>query len=157
MIEIVSYCRNHQPRFEKLNREWIEKFFRMEKVDEEVLQQPEEFILRDGGFILMALWEGEAAGTVALRKMKTGDFELTKMAVDEKFRGRGIGEELIKKLLERAAQMGLEKVILYSNTVLKPAIRLYRRMGFIEMEAEKGVYARCNIKMEFRLRAGQAI
>jgi hypothetical protein len=46
----------------KLNRSWIEKYFVMEPVDEEVVSNPEEHILHDGGTILFAaimtrLWE----------------------------------------------------------------------------------------------------
>ena len=151
MITVIDYKSEHQPWFEKLNREWIEKFFRMEEVDVQVLTKPEEFILSDGGIILMAYWNDEIAGTVALRKMKNGDYELTKMAVDAKFRGKGIGEALIKGLVDRAREMGLKRVILYSNTVLENAIRLYRRLGFEEIPLEKGNYERSNIKMEIEI------
>ena len=73
------------------------------------------------------------------------------MAVDPAFRGRGIGEALIVALMERARKMGLKQVILYSNTVLEPAIRLYRRMGFQETELEPGNYERSNIKMKMEI------
>jgi len=151
MIMIVDYRAEHQPWFENLNREWIERVFKMEQVDVNVLTRPEEFILKDGGVILMAYWNNEIAGTVALRKMKSGDYELTKMAVDEKFRGKGIGEALIHGLIDRAKEMGLRRVILYSNTVLENAIRLYRRLGFKEIPLEKGNYERSNIKMEIEI------
>jgi len=153
MITIVDYLTEHQLWFEKLNREWIEKYFRMEEVDENVLTNPEEFILKNGGVILMAYWNDEVAGTVALRKMKSGDYELTKMAVDEKFRGKGIGEALVKGILDRAKEMGQKKVILYSNTILDTAIRLYRRIGFKEIPLEADTYERSNIKMEIGLEA----
>ena len=151
MITIVDYRPEHQPSFEKLNRSWIERFFKMEEVDVNVLTRPEEFILKDGGVILMAYWNDEIAGTVALRKMKSGDYELTKMAVDEKYRGKGIGEALIHGLTDRAKEMGLKRVILYSNTILENAIRLYRRLGFKEISLEKGNYERSNIKMEIEM------
>lgn len=153
MIIITDYRSEHQPWFEKLNRAWIEEFFRMEDIDQSVLSNPEEYILKDGGKILMAYWNDEVAGTVALRKMKTGDFELTKMAVDPAFRGKGIGEALIHGLIDRAREMKLKSIILYSNTVLETAIRLYRRMGFIEIPLEPGVYERSNIKMRIDIEA----
>lgn len=157
MITIVDYRIEHQPSFEKLNRSWIERFFKMEEVDVNVLTRPEEFILKDGGVILMAYWNDEIAGTVALRKMKSGDYELTKMAVDEKFRGKGIGEALIHGLIDRAKEMGLKRVILYSNTVLENAIRLYRRLGFKEITLEKGLYERSDIKMEIEIEPATVI
>jgi ribosomal protein S18 acetylase RimI-like enzyme len=130
---------------------------KMEEVDVNVLTRPEEFILKDGGVILMAYWNDEIAGTVALRKMKSGDYELTKMAVDEKFRGKGIGEALIHGLIDRAKEMGLKRVILYSNTVLENAIRLYRRLGFKEITLEKGLYERSDIKMEIEIEPATVI
>ena len=46
--------------------------------------------------------------------------------------------------------MGLEKVILYSNTKLESAIYIYRKFGFKEVPSEEGVaYERANIKMEY--------
>ena len=83
-----------QPYFEKFNRRWIEKYFVMEPVDEWVLTNPEEALLKPGGAILMATCDGEIAGTVALRNVEDGVFEFTKMAVDEKFRRLGIAESL---------------------------------------------------------------
>lgn len=151
MIMIRDFRAEDQPVFEKLNRAWIEQFFTMEEIDKQVLSHPEEFILKEGGVILMAYWNHDVAGTLALRKMKSGEYELTKMAVDPAFRGRGIGEALIVALTERARKMGLKQVILYSNTVLEPAIRLYRRMGFQETELEPGNYERSNIKMRMEI------
>ena len=81
----------------------------------------------------------------------------TKMAVDEKFRGKGIGESLIYGLIDRAREMKLKRVILYSNTILEPAIRLYRRLGFREITLEKGLYERSNIKMEIEIESAAVI
>ena len=151
MIKIVDYRAEHQPWFEKFNRAWIEKYFHMEEVDEHVLTQPEQYILKAGGFILIGYWNEEVAGAVALWKMKNGDYELTKMAVDEKFRGRGVGEALIHAVIDKARTLGLKRVILYSNRVLENAIRLYRRLGFVEIPLEPGVYERSDIKMEIEV------
>jgi len=57
-IKIVDYRPEHQPYFESLNRVWIEKLFTMEPVDEFVLTDPEEAILKNGGAILMAEYGG---------------------------------------------------------------------------------------------------
>lgn len=150
VAEIISYKPEHQPWFEKLNRDWIEKHFYMEPRDLDVLQQPDENILRSGGRILMAAVEGEIAGTVALKYVSPGVFEFTKMAVSEKFRGRRIGEALAHAALTEARQSGAKKIILYSNTLLEPAISLYRKIGFKEIPLD-GPYERSNIKMELEL------
>ena len=73
---------------------------------------------------------GEVAGTVALRKVDKAVYEFTKMAVDEKFRRKGIAEALSYASFEKAKELGAEKVILYSNSQLTGAIKLYEKLGF---------------------------
>jgi ribosomal protein S18 acetylase RimI-like enzyme len=146
-IMIVEYNASHQPYFERLNRQWIEKYFVMEPLDEFVLTNPEEAILKTGGAILMAEYDGEIAGTVALRKLDADTYEFTKMAVDEKFRRKGIAERLSYASFDKAKELGAAKVILYSNTKNAAAIKLYEKIGFKHLKVEQGVYKRANVKM----------
>ncbi|MCG8414548.1 MAG: GNAT family N-acetyltransferase, partial [Pseudomonadales bacterium] len=74
-----------------------------------------------------------------------------KMAVDDEFKGRGIGFLLGEAALQRAKELGGKRVFLDSNTTLQPAINLYRKLGFKRMDAEPSPYARCNIQMEVLL------
>lgn len=150
VLEITEYKSDHQPWFERFNRDWIEAFFWMEPIDFEVLQHPEEHIIKKGGAILMATVNKEMAGTVALKFVEPGIFEFTKMAVDEKFRGLKVGEALALQAIDKARAVGARKIILYSNTVLAPAIALYRKLGFREIPLD-GPYQRSNIKMELEL------
>lgn len=147
---ILDYQPQHQPWFEKFNRAWIEKYFWMEPIDFQVLQQPDIHILGKGGKILMAKWGDEFAGTVALKFVSPGVYEFTKMAVDERFQGKRIGYELSIAAIEKARGLGAEKIILYSNTKLETAISLYRKLGFVEIPLD-GPYKRSDIKMELKL------
>jgi ribosomal protein S18 acetylase RimI-like enzyme len=150
-LEIIDYSDEHQPWFEQLNRAWIEKYFWMEPIDMAVLQHPKENIINNSGHILMITCNREIAGTVALKFVRQGEYEFTKMAVDEKFRGQKIGQELAEAAIAKAKQLGAHKIILYSHTSLKPAISLYRKLGFIEVPLD-GPYKRTDIKMELRLK-----
>lgn len=149
-LEIVHYESAHQSAFEKLNRNWIEKYFWMEAIDEQVLQHPETHILKNGGAILMALFQHEVAGTVALKYVTPGVFEFTKMAVAEYHQGKKIGEALAHAAIQTAKERGAKKIILYSNTKLHKAITLYRKLGFKEVALD-GPYKRSDIKMELIL------
>jgi ribosomal protein S18 acetylase RimI-like enzyme len=151
-ISIVPYEARHQPYFEKFNRQWIEAWFTMEPVDEYVLTNPEEAILKDGGAILMALYNSVPAGTVGLRKVNAETFEFTKMAVDEEFRRKGIAEALSYASFDKAKELGATKVILYSNTKNANAIKLYEKIGFKHLPVENDVYARANVKMEIDIK-----
>lgn len=151
LITIVDYQPQHQPFFEKFNRQWIEEYFVMEEVDEFVLKHPEEAILKTGRTILMALYNEEVAGTVALRKVNNTTCEFTKMAVDEHFRRRGIAEALSYASFTKAKALGYSKIILYSNTKNAAAIKLYEKLGFRHLPVENDVYKRANVKMIIEL------
>ena len=129
----------------------------MEPLDEFVLTNPGEAILKPGGAILMAEYDGEIAGTVALRKLDAVTYEFTKMAVDEKFRRRGIAEKLTYASFQKAKQLGAKQVVLYSNTKNAAAIRLYEKIGFRHLPVETGVYKRANVKMIMELYDNQTL
>ena len=150
-ITIVDYQPEHQQYFERFNRHWIEKYFEMEPLDEFVLTQPEEAILKPGGAILMALYNGEVAGTVALRKLEGNVYEFTKMAVDENFQRKGIAEALSYASFKKAEELGATNVILFSNSALKPAITLYEKLGFKHLPIGNGEYKRSDVKMIYEL------
>ncbi|HNU87699.1 MAG TPA: GNAT family N-acetyltransferase [Ferruginibacter sp.] len=150
-IKVIDYRPEHQPFFEQFNRNWIEKYFVMEPVDEFVLTNPGEALLKPGGAILMATCDGEIAGTVALRKVDDTTFEFTKMAVDEKFRRRGIAEALSLASFKKAKQLGAETVILYSNSILTGAIRLYEKIGFKHIPVNNTEYKRSDVKMKIEI------
>lgn len=135
--------------FYRLNRAWIEADYPLEPVDIAVLSNPEDHILTGGGSILSAVSAGEVVGVVALRPAGEGVYELTKMAVDVPWRGRGIGKMLMRAAVQEGEALGARRIILYSNTHTSgPAVELYRKMGFQEIPLEQGVYKRANIKME---------
>jgi N-acetylglutamate synthase-like GNAT family acetyltransferase len=149
-LEIVDYKPEHQPWFERFNREWIEKYFWMEPIDVMVLEHPDEHIINKGGHILMAYWNKQVAGTAALKFVDKETYEFTKMAVDIKFRGLKIGWALTETSIQKARGLGAKRIILYSSTLLAPAISLYRKIGFKEVPVDP-IYKRSDIKMELTL------
>jgi ribosomal protein S18 acetylase RimI-like enzyme len=151
-IQVVDYLPEHQPYFARFNKAWIQEYYELEELDLFVLDHPEEAILKNGGAILMALYKGEVAGTVALRKLDAQTFEFTKMAVDASFRRKGIAEKLSMASFEKARSLGSEKVILYSNTLQAAAIKLYEKLGFRHLPVTPGIYKRANVKMEIDLK-----
>lgn len=148
MVQIIDYHPKWQPDFERLNRAWIEQYFTMEPRDVETLTEPEKNVIEPGGVILFASYNDQIAGTVALKKVDETTFELTKMAVAEGFRRKGIGKAIAVAALEKARELGAQRIILYSETILGGAINLYRQLGFQEIELESDTYRRANIKME---------
>lgn len=148
---ILGWEQQYQPHFERLNKHWISKFFKLEPVDYEVLERPEEHILAHGGDIIFVALGPEIVGTVAYKRLDDDTVEMTKMGVDEAFQGRKLGWLLGKAIQERAAAAGFKTMVLYSSRQLVPAITMYHKLGFAEVELEKGGYERCDIKMSIDL------
>lgn len=148
-VKIIDYQPEYQIFFENLNKAWLEEYFSVEAVDRHVLESPQTVIIDQGGVILFAVDESDnIIGTVALRTIKSGVFELTKMAVQKEKRGMGAGQALCRAAIAKARTIGATKLILYSNTLLENAIGIYRKLGFSEIVLEKGVYGRADIMME---------
>ncbi|WDF66432.1 bifunctional helix-turn-helix transcriptional regulator/GNAT family N-acetyltransferase [Flavobacterium sp. KACC 22763] len=152
-VKIVDYKPEYQEAFRALNVEWISTYFEMEEADYKALDNPEEYILKKGGKILVALYENEPVGVCALIKMNNSeyDFEMAKMAVSPKAQGKSIGWLLGKAIAEKAKELGAKKIYLESNTILKPAINLYYKLGFEKVFGLETPYKRCNIQMELVL------
>ena len=154
-IKIISYQPEHQPYFEQINRSWFEKHFHTqpEPIDKFVLTEPEKAIIERGGEILLLSYNDKIVGTVGIKKVNETTYEFTKMAVDEDYRGKGLGKILSEAAIEKAKTMGADKLVLYSHTSLQAALHIYRKLGFKEIPLEQGHYShfRCDLKMELIL------
>lgn len=101
--------------------------------------------------IPFAVDEGEAVGCCAMIPMADGGFELSKMAVSETHRRRGIASLIIEACIERAKAAGAPRLYLESGLALKPAIALYDGLGFIHLPPDRrppSPYARVSVWME---------
>jgi ribosomal protein S18 acetylase RimI-like enzyme len=154
-IQIRPYDAGDQAFFEQLYRGWFRDYFHIEPepIDEYVLTQPQQSILEHGGCILIALYAGRKAGTVALKNSGQQTFELTKMGVGKEFRGRGLGRALGEAAIKKARMLGARKIVLYTHSSLETALDLYKKLGFSQTLLEPGIYshARCDLKMELTL------
>jgi len=148
-VIIVPYQPQYKEAFKALNEEWISTYFEMEEADYRALDNPEEYILDKGGQILIALYQGEPVGVCALIKMNGSDydFEMAKMAVSPKAQGKSIGWLLGQAVISTARKSGASTIYLESNTMLKPAINLYYKMGFKKVAGLPAPYKRCSIQM----------
>ena len=152
-VQVVEYAPQYQSAFRALNEEWISSYFEMEEADYKALDNQEEYILNKGGKIVVALYDGEPLGVCALIKMEDPDydFEMAKMAVSPKAQGKNIGWLLGQAIIKEAEKLGASKIFLESNTILKPAINLYYKMGFQKISGRPTPYKRANIQMELLL------
>ncbi|MDJ0761102.1 MAG: GNAT family N-acetyltransferase [Woeseiaceae bacterium] len=150
-LEIIDYQSSYQPDFERLNIEWLEKYFRVEPIDRRVLGDPDRHVLAGGGQILFARKDSDIVGTVALKHTGDGNYELTKMAVTEAAQGFGVGKALLDAAIARFRELDGSSMYLESHSSLTVAVGLYERAGFVhEPRPEPSPYERADVYMVFR-------
>jgi putative acetyltransferase len=151
---IVPYREELRAAFEQLNRDWIERYFVVEDADRAVFADPAGAILGPGGQIFFVVEGDTVLGTCAVLRHSPDECEIAKMAVAPAARGRGLGDLLMEAAVDFARQIDARRVSIVSNTVLAPALRLYRKHGFVEVPLESdGRYQRANIRLERELGA----
>jgi DNA-binding MarR family transcriptional regulator/N-acetylglutamate synthase-like GNAT family acetyltransferase len=153
-INIIEYRPELKEYFKSLNYEWLKKYFTVEEADEKILSNPAD-IINKGGNIFFAEDNGNIQGTAALVKHDDETFELTKMAVKEKYRGRQIGRKLAEAVINKSKSLGASKLFLETSLKLVPAYNLYSKLGFKQVEYNSGEntnYKRSTIKMELKLK-----
>ena len=151
-VHVVPFEDKYAGVFKRLNLEWIEKYFEVEEKDKKHLDHPRENIIERGGEIYSVIEEGRVMGVCALVYSDDGVYEIAKMAVEKDARGKGYGKLLMEAAINGAKAKGGNKIVIVSNTVLEPAIRLYEKYGFETTRlGQDPNYERGNIEMELVL------
>ncbi|MCB0805252.1 MAG: bifunctional helix-turn-helix transcriptional regulator/GNAT family N-acetyltransferase [Bacteroidales bacterium] len=153
-VAITHYLPVHKHAFIDLNVAWLTTYFKVEPHDEILLFNPDEEIIGKGGKILVALYQAEVVGTIALLKVNDRVCELTKMAVREDLQHRGIGRKLLDAAMQLARDLGYRKLTLLTSPVLERAINLYRSYGFTESSQKSlllGNLERSSIQFELNI------
>lgn len=152
MTEVVEYAPEHRQRFKEINIQWITRSHVLEEEDVRTLDDPEGYVLKNGGRIFIGLYNGVVAGTCGYLNMGDEGFEMIKMAVDETYRGLAIGRKMGEVSLQRMKEAGVKRIFLYSNTKGSAvAIQLYKALGFKEIPLGNPEFLRADIKMELFL------
>lgn len=147
-IEIIDFENRYHEDFKRLSYEWLEKYVSVEPEDDKILNDPWGVVLNNGGYIFFAKYGEEIVGTVSLIKVDDGTFELAKLAVTEKYKGKKIGNALMEKCMQTAQKVNAKKLMLYTNRRLIPAIELYKKFGFNELSMINKKYIEADMKME---------
>src|SRR4051812_19323498 len=101
--------------------------------------------IRARGKLLCAVaGDGALMGTVvvvspssAARQLAAIDeAEMHLLAVDERYRGQGVGSALLLAAVESAKQAGLKGMVLWTQPTMLAAHRLYEQAGFVRSPTE---------------------
>ncbi len=109
-----------------------------------------------GAFDVIVSATGEIIGCVGLYPDEPGRCELRKMYLSSACRGLGLGKALLDHALKTAIKLGFNEVHLETAFVLKDAIALYERYGFVPYQATHCA-PRCDVTYRLDLRKAPSL
>ena len=101
--------------------------------DKELANLPGDYSPPDGR-LLLAEYNGQLAGCVALHKLEDSICEMKRLYLRPAFHGKGLGRVLADRIIAEARQIGYQRMRLDTvEPVMKDAVAMYRRIGFREI------------------------
>jgi ribosomal protein S18 acetylase RimI-like enzyme len=101
--------------------------------DQELAELPGSYTPPEGR-LLLAGYDGQVAGCIALHKLEADICEMKRLYVRPQFRGKGLGRILIDRVIAEARQMGYQRMRLDTvEPVMRDAVAMYRKIGFREI------------------------
>ena len=149
--ELLDFSPEFSEAFKELNLEWIEEYFEPEDIDLKMLSDPQKMFIDSGGAIILVKVGESVVGCCGLLKRNDTTFEISKMAVTPTHQGLGLGKAMLHQTLRIAKRLGATRLEIISNTILEPAIGLYKSVGFVEIPLTSDAYGRGNISLRLDL------
>jgi putative acetyltransferase len=102
----------------------------LQGTDQDIADLEKHYINRGGTFDLIEDANGNLLGTVGLYPMNETTVELRKMYFSKDLRGKGFGKQTLSRIIEKAKELGFQKIYLETASPLVEAIHLYKKFGF---------------------------
>jgi putative acetyltransferase len=101
--------------------------------EQELAELPGHYAPPDGR-LLLADYEGQLAGCVALHKWEAGVCEMKRLYLRPSFRGKGLGRMIADTIIAEARNIGYQHMRLDTiEPIMKDAVEMYRKLGFREI------------------------
>ncbi len=102
-----------------------------------------EALGENGKYLFVDEERNELAGYILFEPV-LDEGHITNLAVDKKYRGRGIAAELLNKVLDLAGKLNVKLIFLEVRESNVAAKKLYSKFGFKEIGRRKSYYSAAN-------------
>jgi len=141
VVKILTFAPAESPRQIAQARELFLEYAQslgfslcFQNFDKELAELPGDYAPPDGR-LLLAMYEDQLAGCVALHKLEPGICEMKRLYLRPQFRGKRLGRALADQIIVEARQIGYQRMRLDTvEPVMKDAVAMYRKIGFREIE-----------------------
>lgn len=123
------------PAMARIERESFEDYWSPDELTKDVT-------CSDGSiYVAVAESGGEKAGYADMR-IVAGEAQIYNIAIAPEFRRQGIGEALLRHMVDKSEELGLDVITLEVRSGNEAAMALYEKMGFKAVGSRKGYYAK---------------
>lgn len=112
----------------------FEEYLKLQNYDEE-LEHLEMKYGMPTGRLLLAYCDNELAGCIGLKKIDSANCEMKRLYIRPQFRGKHIGDYLVKEIIKAAKEIGYSYMLLDTLPFLQNAVHMYKKYGFYEIES----------------------
>ena len=137
------------------NDNTIADYLEFQHYDDEIDNPQLKYGWPDGRFYL-ATANSEPVGCIALRRFDETNCEMKRLYVRPTSRGMGIASLLIQKLIIEGKDIGYSAMLLDTMPYLTDAIKLYRKIGFYDIDPYFNIPVKDAIFLKLDLRPDPA-
>ena len=111
----------------------FKEYLEVQKYDDEIEHLEDKYGM-PWGRLYLVFYENQVAGCIALRKIDDEKCEMKRLYVRPELRNKGIARMLAEKIVSDAKEIGYSSMLLDTLPFLHTAIKMYKQMGFYEIE-----------------------
>lgn len=111
----------------------FKEYLEVQKYDDEIEHLEDKYGM-PWGRLYIVFYENQVAGCIALRKIDDEKCEMKRLYVRPEFRNKGIARMLTEKIVSDAKEIGYSSMLLDTLPFLQTALKMYKQMGFYEIE-----------------------
>ena len=139
-----------KPKIEKITKANIENVMQIESKSFDFPWKKKKSFMQyteQGDAFVVQIERNIIVGYVLIKR-KNDTIVLYKMAVDPKYRSKGLGKFIVKWIQEFANGRSAKRLLLHVRASNCQAIRLYRNTGFEEIKKIENYYKRTGLRPE---------